>query len=246
MFIPQKKNQQVPEQLPLQFEFQSNQNFSTYYPDGNEEVIAHLQQLYLNDEQQIYLWGEQATGKTHLLQAVNIAASKQKLSVFYYNLHVPKLPSPSILEGLESFDLVCFDNIQLIAGNSEWEQAFFNFYNLHRDNNKKLLISADCPPKYLPLQLPDLKTRMSWGLTLKLKTLSDEQQLNALIYKANDLGFEIPHAVGRFLMNHYARDLPSIWDLLDKIEQATLSAKRKITIPFLKQIMNQPNNHETG
>ena len=78
---------------------------------------------------------------------------------------------------------------------------------------------------------------MSWGLTLKLKALSDEQQLNALIYKANDLGFEISVKVGRFLITHYASDLPSIWILLDKIEQATLAAKRKLTIPFLKQIM---------
>jgi DnaA family protein len=78
---------------------------------------------------------------------------------------------------------------------------------------------------------------MGWGLTLKLKALSDEQQLNALIYKANDLGFEIPLNVGRFLITHYARDLASIWVLLDKINLATLAAKRKLTIPFLKQIM---------
>ncbi|MEO1899038.1 MAG: DnaA/Hda family protein, partial [Methylococcales bacterium] len=115
--------------------------------------------------------------------------------------------------------------------------AFFNFFNLHRDNNKHLLLSAHCPPQFLPIQLPDLKTRMSWGLTLKLKALTEEQQLNALRFKAHDLGFEIPLNVGRFLMTHYARDLPSIWQLLDKIEQETLAEKRKISIPFLKQIM---------
>jgi DnaA family protein len=78
---------------------------------------------------------------------------------------------------------------------------------------------------------------MGWGLTLKLKTLADEQQLNALIYKANDLGFEIPLNVGRFLITRYAQDLASIWVLLDKINLATLAAKRRLTIPFLKQIM---------
>ena len=227
----------MPEQLPVQFEFQSNQSFSTFYPGNNEEIVNHLQQIFINNEQQVFLWGECGSGKTHLLQALIQKTNTCNKTSFYYSLDADNLPDPGMLEGLENFDLVCFDNIDQIAGNAGWEQTFFNFYNSHRDANNKLVVTAPCPPKYLAIQLPDLKTRMSWGLTLKLKALSDEQQLNALIYKANDLGFEIPVKVGRFLITHYARDLPSIWILLDKIEQATLAAKRKLTIPFLKQIM---------
>ncbi len=224
-------------QLPLQFEFQSNQSFNTFYPGDNDEIINHLKQLFINKEQLIYLWGTAGTGKTHLIQAVGQTANTQNKSYFSFALN-QTLPPPSLLDGLEQLDLVCFDNIENIAGNIEWEQAFFNFFNVHRDNNKHLLLSAHCPPKFLSIQLPDLKTRMSWGLTLKLKALTEEQQLNALMFKANDLGFKIPLTVGRFLMSHYARDLPSIWQLLDKIEHATLAEKRKITIPFLKQIMS--------
>lgn len=227
----------MPAQFPVQFEFQSNQSFSTFYPGNNEEIINQLKQLFINNEQQIFLWGGCGTGKTHLLQAICQEANNFARTSFYYSLKANDLPDPTILDGLENFDLVCFDNIEQIAGNTEWELTFFNFFNLHRDGNKKLVLSASCPPRFLAIQLPDLKTRMSWGLTLKLQSLTDEQQLNALIYRANDLGFEIPVRVGQFLITHYARDLPSIWILLDKIEQATLAAKRKLTIPFLKQIM---------
>lgn len=233
-------------QLPLQFEFQANQNFSTFYSGNNAETINHLQTNFNTDEQQIFLWGEIGSGKTHLLQACCQETNKHNKTSFYFSLNASSLPDPSMLEGLEHFDLVCFDNIDQIAGNSEWEQAFFNFFNLNRDNNKHLILSAACPPKYLAFQLPDLKTRMSWGLTLKLQLLSDEQQLSALIYKANSLGFEIPLNVGRFLMTHYTRDLASIWKILSKIEQATLAAQRKLTIPFLKQIMADEENHESG
>ncbi|NOQ76407.1 MAG: DnaA regulatory inactivator Hda [Methylococcaceae bacterium] len=226
-------------QLPLQFEFQSNQNFSTFYPGSNEEVINHLRHIFINNEQQIFLWGDAGTGKTHLLQAVSQESNKQNKTSFYFSFDDNHLPDPEMLNGLENFDIVCFDNIDRIAENSEWEHAFFNFFNLHRDANKKLILSAHCPPKFLSVQLPDLKTRMNWGLTLQLATLSDEQQLSALIYKANDLGFEVPLNVGRFLMSHYTSDMPSIWILLDKINHATLAAKRKLTIPFLKQIMNE-------
>ncbi len=227
------------EQLPLQFEFQSNQNFTTFYPGDNQETINHLQHIFDNNEQQIFLWGAAGTGKTHLLQAICQESNQQQKTSFYFSFDNKQMPDPEILNGLENFDLVCFDNIERIAEDSEWEQAFFNFFNLHRDNNKQLILSAQCPPKYLNIQLPDLKTRMGWGLTLKITPLTNEQQLNALIYKANDLGFEIPENVGRFLMTHYARDMPSIWVLLDTIDHATLAAKRKLTIPFLKQIMSE-------
>lgn len=229
----------MPEQFPLQFELQANQSFSTFYPGSNKEIISHLQTITSSNEQQIYLWGESGTGKTHCLQASCQEANKLNKTAFYLSLNPQILPDSSILEGLEAFDLVCLDNIDTICKDVHWEQSFFNFYNLHRDSNKQLIISAPCPPKYLDIQLPDLKTRMSWGLTLKLSSLTDEQQLQALIYKADALGFDVPINVGRFIMTHYARDLASLWTILDKVEQATLIAKRKISIPFLKQIMSE-------
>ncbi len=235
----------MPKQLPLQFQFQANQNFSTFYPGSNEEVIKHLKHIFTHKEQQIFLWGETGTGKTHLLQATSQLADNKTKTAFYFSFVIDTPLNPSILDGIDNYDLVCFDNIDLIAGNPQWERAFFNFFNRHRDGNKKLVLSAKCQPKYLSIQLPDLKTRMNWGLTLKLNTLTNEQQLDALIYKANDLGFEIPVNVGRFLMTHYASDLPNIWKLIDKIDQATLAAKRKLTIPFLKQIMNEQKHHDS-
>lgn len=225
-------------QIPLRFEFQSNQSFSTFYPGNNQEIINHLHQLPSNNEQLTFLWGDAGTGKTHLLQAVSQETNKQGKTSFHFSFNKNNLPSASMLDGLENIDLVCFDNIDQISGNAEWEHNFFNFYNVHRDNSKQLVLSSTCPPKFLAFQLTDLKTRMSWGLTFKINYLSDEQILKALIHKANYLGFEIPLKVGQFLMTHYARDLPSIWKILDKVEQETLAAKRKLTIPFLKQIMS--------
>lgn len=147
------------------------------------------------------------------------------------------LPAPTLLEGLEDLELVCFDNIQMLAGHLDWEHALFAFYNTHRQNNHKLLLAADCPPKFLGFDLPDLKTRMAWGLTLKIQPLRDDQLIEALTYKAHFLGFDIPPAVGRFLLNHYVHDLAALWLLLEKIDRATLAAQRKLTIPFLKQIL---------
>lgn len=225
-------------QIPLQFEFQGNQTFESFYPGNNAEIIQHLLNLASYDgEQQIYIWGEAGSGKSHLLQACCTHAKDSGKDPFYLAFTGNSLPAPAILDGLEDMALVCLDNIQHTAEDQDWQQALFNFYNLHRQNNHQLLLAADCPPRFLPFILPDLKTRMSWGLTLKIQSLREDQLIDALSYKAHYLGFDIPKTVGRFLLNHYVHDLQALWLLLERIDHATLSAQRKLTIPFLKLIL---------
>lgn len=231
------------EQLPLAFEFRANQTFDDFFPGANHEIIVHLQRCIADPgEQQIFLWGKPGQGKTHLLQACCHQAQSQNLSSFYFNLANEKLPEPSMLTGLDEYDVVCFDNIERIAGHAAWELAFFNFFNQHRDHGHKLIVSASSAPNDIAVQLPDLKTRLNWGLTLKIQPLTDSDRIAALIFKADQMGFEIAPQAGRFLLTHYARDPASLWALLEKLDKASLAAKRKLTIPFLKQILEQDNH----
>lgn len=225
-------------QVPLQFEFQANQTFASFFTGNNAELIAQLQALAGDgSEQQLFVWGEAGSGKSHLLQASCQQAKHNGKDPFYLRFDPERLPPPALLDGLEQVELVCLDDIQHIEGHGDWEQALFGFYNNHRQNNHKLLLAANCPPKYLPFSLADLKTRMAWGLTLKIQPLAEEQLIEALACKAHFLGFELSPQVGRFLLNHYVHDLPALWHLLEKIDHATLAAQRKLTIPFLKQIL---------
>ncbi|WP_347988002.1 DnaA regulatory inactivator Hda [Methylomonas sp. AM2-LC] len=227
-------------QIPIAFEFQSNQTFTSYFPGNNAEIINQLHTFAEKEqEQQIYLWGDSGSGKSHLLHACCQLAKSLGKDPFYLCFNQDNLPSPAILEGLENMEIVALDNLQHIAENAVWQLSLFNFYNNHRQNNGRLLLTADCPPKFLPFSLLDLKTRMGWGLTLKIQSLRDDQLIEALTYKAHDLGFDIPPGVGKFLLNHYVHDLSALWVLLEKIDRATLVAKRKLTIPFLKQILEE-------
>lgn len=231
------------QQLPLDFEFRVNQTFGDFFPDANHEIITHLQQCIANvGEQQIFLWGKSGQGKTHLLQACCHQAQHRNLSSFYFDLANATLPDPALLNGLDDYELVCFDNIDRIAGNAVWELAFFNFFNQHRDRGHKLIVSASSAPNDIAVQLPDLKTRLNWGLTLKIQPLSDSSRIEALIFKADQMGFEIAPQAGRFLLTHYDRDLSSLWALLAKLDKASLAAKRKLTIPFLKQILDEESH----
>lgn len=224
-------------QLPLQFEFKGDQSFADYFAGSNHEIVAHLQHCCTGDgEQLIYLWGGRGLGKSHLLQACSQKAMQQNIPAFYYCLQ-PSLPDPAILEGLETQEMVCLDNIEHLAGNLSWENAFFHLFNRLRDRGQRLIVSANCPPRQLPLTLPDLKTRLAWGLTLQLQALTDQERIALITFKARRMGFEIPPRTGQFLLTHYARDLPSLWALLARLDHASLAAKRKLTIPFIKQIL---------
>jgi DnaA-homolog protein len=224
----------------LEFAFQTHFSFAFFHPGGNEELCTQLQNFAVDGaEQQIYIWGEAGAGKTHLLHACCQLAKKSGREPFYLNI-TPDMPlDVGLLTGLEEWDVVCLDNIQHLAGQTAWQQALFAFYNAQRLNNRQLLVSADCPPKYLPFSLLDLKTRMGWGLTLKIQPLDDDNLIAALRLKANSLGFELPPKVARYLLAHYVRDLPDLWRLLDQIDQATLAEQHKLTIPFLKKIFKK-------
>jgi DnaA-homolog protein len=225
-------------QLPLQFEFRVNQTFSEFFPGANREIISHLQNSVAgNGELQIFLWGKTGLGKTHLLQACCHLAQSLNRSSFYLDLASTHLPDADILNGLDSFDLVCLDNVESIAGKSDWEMAFFHFFNQHRDSEHTLIVSAACQPNEIAVHLPDLKTRLNWGLTLKIQPLADNDRITALIFKANQMGFEISPQVGLFLLTHYNRDLFALWQLLEQLDKASLAAKRKLTIPFLKEVL---------
>ena len=231
-------------QLPLQFEFKPDYTFNSFFAAKNQEIVSHLQRsIDGGGESQIVIWGNQGEGKSHLLHACCQFARQQQQSAFYLPLAADDHASPKILEGLENVMLVCLDNIDRICGHDAWENALFNFYNRQRDNNHKLILASQMAPDALPIKLPDLKTRLSWGLTLKLQQLDDHEKVTVMIIKAKQQGLEISPQVGQFLLNHYARDLPSIWKILDKIDHATLAAKRKLTIPFVKQIMDEVNEY---
>ncbi len=228
------------EQVPLHFEFRANQTFNDFYAGVNCEIINHLQQCIAGvGEQFIYLWGKTGQGKSHLLQACCHEAQRRNLGSFYFDLTHCEQSDPQVLNGFDDCDLVCFDNIEHIAGNAKWEIAVFNFFNQHRDLGHKLIVSSACAPTALTIQLADLRTRLNWGLTLNIKSLDDNDRIAALIFKARQMGLEISPQAGRFLLSHVDRDPAALWGLLEKLDQASLSAQRKLTIPFLKLILDQ-------
>ncbi len=227
-------------QFPLQFEFQANKGFETFYSGCNKPIVTALKNLVVGSgDAHIFLYGGIGYGKSHLLQSCCQLASQHEINSFYYSFKPNTLPTLGMFEGLEQVKLVCFDNIDAIAGHLDLEQEFLNFLNQHLANNYRWVLSARQNPENIAIKLPDLKQYLNLGTLLKLADFANDDSVAALIYKASYMGITITPKVGNFLINHYASDLASLWVLLGQLDKATLSAQRKLTIPFLKQILEE-------
>ena len=220
-------------QLPLGVQLRDSATFANFHPAQNQQLLAALKET---QESCIYFWGKAGTGKSHLLQALCHEKAGEGWRVAYLPLAEPGL-MPAMLEDMDQFDLVCVDDFQHVAGKEDWEIALFHFYNRIQSRAGRLVISADQAPASLPVGLADLASRLSWGLVFQLQELTDEDKQAALQLRAQARGLEMNNEVAAYLLRHTPRNMKSLFALLDRLDDASLAAQRKLTIPFVRQFV---------
>ena len=226
-------------QLPLHIHQSDDETLANFYAENNLLLLNSLQKNFLQLHQQFfYLWGNKGSGKSHLLKGVCQYYLAQQRPALYVPLNKAQYFSPAVLENLEQQALVCLDDLQAVIGNAEWEVAIFDLINRVRETGRTLLImSADQSPANLPVQLPDLASRLTWGEVYQLAPLNDKQKIEVLQKAAYQRGIELPDETANFLFKRLERDMKTLFNALEKLDQASLQAQRKLTIPFVKEIL---------
>ena len=183
----------------------------------------------------LYLWGEAGSGKSHLLQALcNKANVKNKDSIYLQGLGKH---APEILHSLESFPLVCLDDIHEVIGNEYWELELFHLINSVKDGNTRLVVAASTPSARLNILLPDLASRLRAAVAIETDSLDDQEKLGILKTRAGNRGFALNDEVARFILDRSPRDMHHLIELLGKLEVETLRQQKKLTIPFVKKTL---------
>lgn len=212
--------------------------FDNFFPGQNAQVLALLQDYSeYSPHWFTYLWGKAESGRTHLLNAICIKAKTQGKSTIYLPMLDLITLKPDVFDELEQYDWICLDDAQLIAGQAAWETAFFHLYNRLQQHQRRLIITADKPPRELPINLLDLKSRLTAGTIFQLQNLNDEEKLAALQLRAQARGMMISDEVGYFLLRRASRSIVDLFNLLDKLDHASLAAQRRLTIPFVKTVL---------
>lgn len=224
-------------QLPLALPIYDVVTFADFQWGNNVVVKGALENaLYHQGKDKFfYIWGPAGIGKTHILQAA--CNAMPPTSAIYLPLDLLKLYGADSMQGMSDYGLIAIDNIEAVAGDKAFEEALFHLYNRAHDAGTIVLVSSRYSPAASPIHLLDLRSRLSMMLVTQLHPLEDHIKINILQKQAKQRGFTMPASVGRFLLNHYARDMHALIQALDTLDHASLAAKRKITVPFVKTVL---------
>lgn len=226
-------------QIPLGLTLNDDASFDNFYMGKNNETVAALKQTASGQGERItYLCGSRGQGLSHLLQASCHYAAQHKLSSAYLPLEQLMMQSPEILNGFEALQLICIDDLRSIARSTVWEEAVFHLFNRVYDAGGSIIFAGDDLPKSIPLELPDLVSRLSWGVVYQLQPLTDFEKLTVLITRAKSRGMTLSEEVGKYILSHCPRHMTTLFAALDVLDKATLAAKHRLTIPFVKKVLD--------
>lgn len=223
-------------QLALPLRLADHAVFASFLESGNETLVATLAEIATGaNGQGCWLWGSPATGKTHLLQAVCDRAGDRSV---YLPLGMLAAAGPDVLEGLAQRALICIDDVERVAGDADWERALFNLCNELHENGGQMVIAAATAPRECGIELADLASRLSRLPVFQLQPLDDQQRVAALQLRARHRGLDLPGETAAYLLRRSRRDMASLYELLDKLDLEALRAQRRLTIPFVRDVLS--------
>jgi len=232
----------VSKQIPLPLRISETKRFDNYVEYTTPTVVGALKSIVEHEDDKahggvMFLWGGEATGKTHLLNAACHYGHAAGKSVIYLPMAEIKNERVSVLEQLETFDVVCLDDIQEIAGNRSWEEGVFHLFNQLRARKGRMIASANKNISLIHFSLLDFATRLAWGLVWHLVEADDETKQKILVTRAQERGLSMAEDVAEYMIRHCSRGLNDLLDTLDKIDTASLAEHKKITVPFVKRLL---------
>jgi DnaA family protein len=219
-------------QLPLKLALDDHASFDTFVGGSNATAVEHVRALATGAGDTVWLWGAAGTGRSHLLQAACRTATVAERRAMYVALPAA---SPAILADLDHVDLLALDDVHSIAGDSTWERPLFVILNAFLSRRGALLLAADAPGGRCGFGIADLASRAAGAVTYRLAPLADAERAAALKLHAAARGIELDAAAAEFLLKRVARDMTALTHWLARLDRASLSAQRRLTIPFIRE-----------
>jgi DnaA family protein len=235
-------------QLTLGVRLKAQAVFASFATGGNAEVLSALGGP---GRDPLWLWGNHGCGKTHLLQAVCAAAGETRpgqlpsveagagQSAAYVPLDDSSALPPDALKGFENCRVLCVDDVDAVAGKLEWEQALFRLFNDAAELHSRIIFASSAAPRQIDWRLDDWRSRAKSCIVYHVRDLDESGRAEALSLRAAQRGLQLPPQTLDYLLRRMPRDLPSLLDILDELDEASMIAQRRLTIPFIRDALER-------
>jgi DnaA-homolog protein len=224
-------------QLALALRLRGASSLDSFIAGDNRLLLAALNELVADTGGQLFLWGENGAGRSHLLEGA--VRQRGDTGCFLAGAELRAL-SPAVLEGLEQFDLIALDDVDLLAAQPDWEQALFHLYNNVRDRGGAMVFAARTAPAGCGFVLPDLRSRLAAGPVWQVRPLDDEGLVALIRQRGATAGLDISDEAARYLMARTARNAAAICAELDRLDGLAMAHQRRLTIPFIRAVESAP------
>lgn len=225
-----------PQQLPLSLRYPPDQRLDAFVapPVG---ALQQLQALATSGTDWLYIVGPSGAGKTHLALGFCAEAEAQGKAVSYLPLAALAGRLGDALPAPHQDMRIALDGVERIAGQRADEVALFDFHNAARAAGAGVLYTAYEAPDALGLVLPDLRSRLSQLARIRLDAADDATRAAILRLRAERRGLAMDDAAIDWLLKRVERDLGSLTALFERLDRESLAAKRRVTVPFLRQVL---------
>lgn len=223
-------------QLPLSLGLKESTLFANFLSADNAEAVAYLTGPAAAQAPCVYLWGPPGCGKTHLLQAVCHATGQRGEAAFYLPLRSADRFPLEALSGLETMAAVCIDDLDAVADQTHWQQALLALFERVKPSDHLLVLTGAQAPAELGVD-PALSSRLAWGLSVALKPLTDRQKRAALQLRAERRGLRLADDAAKLLVKRTGGDMAVLFDAFERLDKASLAAKRRLTLGFIRQVL---------
>lgn len=225
-------------QFPLDLRWPSHQRLDAFWPGENAAALQAVSEVAIGKgDTWLYLHGPSGTGKSHLLIGACRVELESDQPARYVSLATLPAERWRAIAGIEGAGLLAIDDVQAIAGDSQAERALFDLYNRARAARARMLFAGRISPAEPGIVLPDLVSRLAMCTQCALRPLDDAGRRAMLRQLAGRLGLRLDDEVLDWWFARQPRDPASLVALLQRIDRASLAAQRRVTVPFLRELL---------
>ena len=219
------------DQIPINFGFYSNKTFDNFIVGNNQDLFDSLKSIN-NENQLILIYGSKSSGKSHISEAL------MNLELIN-SICVNQQTDFNTLSMTDYYDLVIIDDIDKISSNRKTEEILFTLIDNQILHKKSVVITSTDKIETCGIGLSDLLSRLLSDKIFHIKDLDDENKIKLLMSYCSERGLVVSEKVFNYIINNCSRDLFFLCAFIRTLDSASLSMKKRVTIPFIKKAISK-------